>query len=121
MQTRRRRRGGFGTFHRGHHRARARVVRTAIASLKAHLADGDPGAWRAALRALEHYIGRPGETLEDAIPVDLDPLGVASMTQAQRAALIRRVFDDHPNLAELLPPHAQELIGRVAPLGGLPE
>jgi hypothetical protein len=36
------------------------------------------------------------------VPVDLDPLGVAAMTQAQRATLLRQVLDQHPHLAELV-------------------
>jgi hypothetical protein len=35
------------------------LVPPAILSLKAHPGTGDPLAWRAALRVLEHAIGRP--------------------------------------------------------------
>jgi hypothetical protein len=79
--------------------------------LAAHLGDGDPDAWRAALRVLEHAFGRPGEMPEDTMPVDIDPLGVASMTQAQRAALIRSVIHAHPSLIALIPEHGRSLVG----------
>jgi hypothetical protein len=36
-------------------------VPPAIKSLRAHLGDGDPNAWRAALRVFEHSFGRPPE------------------------------------------------------------
>jgi hypothetical protein len=82
------------------------LVPAAVKSLKAHLGDGDPNAWRAALRVFEQAFGRPvdaGE--EDVEPVD--PLGVAQMTSEQRNRLLSRVLDDHPELAVLVPKHAQ--------------
>lgn len=42
----------------------------AIKSLRAHLGDGDPNAWRAALRVFEHAFGRPQEL---ATPTDDRP------------------------------------------------
>jgi hypothetical protein len=78
-------------------------VPAAIKSLAAHLGDGDPAAWRAALRVFELSYGKPAETLEDS-PEDLDPFKVASMTQAERARLVARVVAQYPHLAELAPP-----------------
>jgi hypothetical protein len=35
--------------------------------------------------------------------IDVDPLGVRVMTGPERAAMIARLLDDHPELAELVP------------------
>jgi hypothetical protein len=46
---------------------------------------------------------KPAETVEldlDAV----DPLHVAEMTSAERALLVARVLEQHPHLAELVPP-----------------
>jgi hypothetical protein len=63
------------------------LVPAAVKSLAAHLGDGDPVAWRAALRVLDV----------------VDPLHVAEMTSAERALLVARVLEVHPHLAELVP------------------
>ena len=89
--------------------ALAELVPPAIRSLKAHLADGDPAAWRAALRVLEHAIGRPAETLDEPEP-PVDPMGFARMTQRQRSALLAEVLEAHPNLAALVPPNYERMI-----------
>jgi hypothetical protein len=77
--------------------------------LDAHLGEGDPAAWRAALRAFELSYGKPAESAE----IDVDPLRVREMTGAERAALIARVLDDHPKFAELVPERlrARSLVG----------
>ena len=78
----------------------------AVKSLAAHLGDGDPAAWRAALRVFEQAFGRPVEMVEEEPdPATLDPFRVAEMTQLQRAQLVRRVLDAYPHLAELAPGH----------------
>jgi hypothetical protein len=77
-------------------------VPAAIKSLAAHLGDGDPVAWRAALRVFELSYGKPAETVELDLDV-VDPLHVAEMTSAERALLVARVLEHHPHLAELIP------------------
>jgi hypothetical protein len=77
-------------------------VPAAIKSLAAHLGDGDPVAWRAALRVFELSYGKPAEMVELDLDV-VDPLHVAEMTSAERALLIARVLEVHPQLAELVP------------------
>ena len=47
--------------------------------------------------------GKPAETVELDLDV-VDPLHVAEMTSAERAALVARVLEVHPHLAELVPP-----------------
>jgi hypothetical protein len=42
---------------------------------------------------------KPAESAE----IDVDPLRVREMTGAERAALMARALDDHPELAELIP------------------
>jgi hypothetical protein len=86
------------------------LVPAAIKSLAAHLGDGDPVAWRAALRVFELSYGKPAETVEldfDAV----DPLHVAEMTSAERALLVARVLEVHPHLAELVPLRLREVSG----------
>jgi hypothetical protein len=39
-------------------------VPAAIRSLTAHLGDGNPDAWRAPLRVVEHQLGKPDEQTE---------------------------------------------------------
>jgi hypothetical protein len=78
------------------------LVPAAIKSLAAHLGDGDPVAWRAALRVFELSYGKPAETVELDLDV-VDPLHVAEMTAPERALLVARVLEQHPYLAELVP------------------
>jgi len=78
-------------------------------SLKAHLGTGDPLAWRAALRVLEHAIGRPAETPDEPEP-PADPMGIARMSQRQRSALVVEVLEAHPHLAVLVPPEYERMI-----------
>jgi hypothetical protein len=67
-------------------------------SLKAHLGDGNPNAWRAALRVVEHQLGRPKEHAEPAQTID-----VCAMTPEQRKTAIARMVEEHPGLAALIP------------------
>jgi hypothetical protein len=45
---------------------------------------------------------KPSETaeVEDTL---VDPLRILEMTPGERAVLLRRVLEDHPHLAELIP------------------
>jgi hypothetical protein len=54
-------------------------VPPAIKSLRAHLGDGDPAAWRAALRVFEHAFGRP----QEQAPPTEDPTLPANAWDAQ--------------------------------------
>jgi hypothetical protein len=75
-------------------------VPLAVRSLAGHLADGDPAAWRAALRVLALAFG----PAPDADDVDVvDPLDVRSMSSGQRAQLLARTLELHPELAVLVP------------------
>jgi hypothetical protein len=46
--------------------------------------------------------GEPSETVELDLEV-VDPLHVGEMTSAERPALVARVLEQHPHLAELVP------------------
>jgi hypothetical protein len=78
-------------------------VPAAVKSLRAHLGDGDPLAWRAALRVFEQAFGRPVDVVEELDLDVVDPMHVSEMTAAERALLIARVLEVHPHLAELVP------------------
>src|SRR5262245_5869581 len=75
LQEARRRSGRLGgrppkpTVEEARRAALEELVPPAIKSLKAHLGDGDPEAWRAALRVFEHAFGRPQE--QPLAPEDL--------------------------------------------------
>jgi hypothetical protein len=86
LQAARRRSGRLGGRPRKPTREEARaealegLVPPAVASLRAHLADGDPGSWRAALRVLELAYGpAPVEpTVDVSLPetaADVQALG----------------------------------------------
>ena len=81
----------------------------AVKSLAAHIGDGNPDAWRAALRVFELAYGKPAETIELDTET-LDPLHVAQMTSAERGVLLARVLEEHPNLVELVPEHGRGLV-----------
>jgi hypothetical protein len=86
------------------------LVPAAIQSLAAHLGDGDPAAWRAAFRVIELLYGKPSETVDvDATLVD--PLRIREMTPGERAVLVARVLDDHPQLVELVPERLRPVDG----------
>src|SRR5262249_37650968 len=84
LQQARRASGNLGGRPRKPTQAEARaaaleeLVPVAIKSLRAHLGDGDPAAWRAALRGFEHAFGRPTEFPDE--PVDLDPFALFRLT-----------------------------------------
>jgi hypothetical protein len=46
----------------------------------------------------ERYFGKPY-----ADTISVDPLPIGGMTMEERALLLRRVLDDHPQLVELAP------------------
>jgi hypothetical protein len=75
----------------------------AMKSLLAHLGEGDPAAWRAALRVFEHAFGRPAEIPEE----DVEPPGtleeIQAMTPTERKAVRARLLREHPELRELVP------------------
>jgi hypothetical protein len=96
-----------GTSVRPRAAALEELVPAAVKSLKAHLGDGDPAAWRAGLRVLELAYGRLGELLEDEHdPALIDPLDVASMSPLERGRLIAGPLDRFPQLAALAPSQA---------------
>lgn len=79
----------------------------AVKSLRARLGDGDPAAWRAALRVFEQAHGRPSELVEEEHdPALLDPLDVVSMSPLERGRLIAGLLDRFPQLAALAPSQA---------------
>src|SRR5262249_17052870 len=58
------------------------LVPAASKSLRAHLGDGDPNAWRAALRVFEHAFGRAPEQVEEfGLPGTPDEIANLSWTQ----------------------------------------
>jgi hypothetical protein len=73
------------------------LVPAAIRSLKAHLGDGNPNAWRAALRVVEHQLGKPAEQ------TDPQMLDARAMTAEQRKQAIAAMVEAHPGLAALMP------------------
>jgi len=66
------------------------LVPAAVRSLENHLGDGDPAAWRAAIRVLELFYGRGTETAVDiTLPVDFD--GMAALSWDELRILACRV------------------------------
>jgi hypothetical protein len=65
---------------------------------KAHLRDGNPDAWRAAQRVVEHQLGKPAEQTELR-----QTMHVRAMTPEQRKAAIARMVEEHLGLAALIP------------------
>lgn len=94
LQAARRASGNLGGRPRKPTQAEARaaaleeLVPAAIKSLAAHLGEGDPDAWRAALRVFELSYGKPAETVELDVE-HVDPLHVGEMTAAERSVLLR--------------------------------
>jgi hypothetical protein len=78
------------------------LVPAAIKSLAAHLGDGEASSWRAALRVFELSYGKPAETVELETE-NLDVFMVQQMTSPERQAILARLLDQHPRLAELIP------------------
>jgi hypothetical protein len=79
-------------------------------SLKAHLGDGDPAAWRAALWVFEDQFGRPGEPAEQP---GLQTIDARQMTLEQRQAAIARMVEEHSGLAALIPARSKVRPRRV--------
>jgi hypothetical protein len=102
LQEARRRSGRLGGRPRKPTVAEARdaaleeLLPAAIRSLKTHLGDGNPNAWRAALRVVEHQLGKPDEQPELGQTMD-----ARSMTTEQRQAA--RMVAEQPGLAALIP------------------
>jgi hypothetical protein len=59
------------------------------------------------LRVFELCYGKPAETA--AIDSMQEPINIREMTSEERAVLIRRVLDDNPHLAELIPKRLRAL------------
>jgi hypothetical protein len=103
LQEARRRTGRLGgrprkpTVEEAREAALEELVPAAIRSLKAHLGDGNPNAWRAALRMVENQLGKPDDQPE------LQTLDARAMTSEQRQAAIARMVEEHPGLAALIP------------------
>jgi len=57
------------------------------------------------LRVFELCYGKPAERV--AIDNMGEPINVREMTSEERAVLMRRVLEDHPHLAELIPERAR--------------
>ena len=108
LQEARRRSGNLGGRPRKPTRTEAReaaleeLTPLALKSLRAHLGDGDPTAWRAALRVLEYAWGKPKEELAVELETSENPLDLTRMTLDERQALIRRAASEHPDLARAL-------------------
>lgn len=79
------------------------LVPAAVKSLRAHLGDGDPAAWQAALRVFEHAYGRPAEIPEEDLETPATIQEVAAMSARERRAVRARLIAEHPELAELVP------------------
>lgn len=69
-----------------------RLIPQALKVLEAHLGDGAPEAWRAALRVFEHAYGRPMEEKPEVAP-ERDPLDEAHLDALERA-----VLEQYPHL-----------------------
>ena len=104
LQEARRRSGNLGGRPRKPTQAEARdaaleqLVPKALKSLAEHLGDGDPAAWRAALRVLEYAWGKPKEELAVEVEMPENPLDVARMPREQRLALIARLARQQPEV-----------------------
>ena len=60
------------------------LVPPAIQSLRNHLGDGDPSAWRAALRVFERAFGPPPEPVEEPVlPTSADEIKSLGWQQLQ--------------------------------------
>jgi hypothetical protein len=59
---------------------------------------------------IELLYGKPSEAVE-VDPGLVDPLRIREMTPGEQAVLLRRVLDDHPQLAELVPERLRPVEG----------
>jgi len=71
------------------------LVPAAVKSLQAHLGDGDPAAWRAALRVFAHAFGRPAEqaTATEDLTLPTNAWTAQNLTWTQLQAMAARVLD----------------------------
>jgi len=74
------------------------LVPPAIRSLRAHLADGNPEAWRAALRVFEHAFGRTQEqaTPTEDLTLPTSAWDVQNLTWTQLQMMPARVLGELP-------------------------
>jgi hypothetical protein len=93
LQEARRRSGRLGGRPRKPTQAEARaaaleeLIPSAIRSLRNHLGDGDPAAWRAALRVFELAFGPPPEPVEEPVlPTSADEISSLGWRQVQLLA-----------------------------------
>jgi hypothetical protein len=97
LQEARRRSGRLGgrpkrpTVEEARRAALEELVPAAIKSLRAHLGDGDPAAWRAALRVFEHAFGRAPEVVEDDVSLPSSEAEVGRLSWAQMQLLAARI------------------------------
>lgn len=85
------------------------LVPAAIKSLRAHLGDGDPAAWRAALRVFEHAFGRAPEQTPDALALPESSEEVSRLSWVQMQILAARLVEELPP-----PDTTAELTGSAA-------
>jgi hypothetical protein len=79
------------------------LVPLAMKSLLAHLGDGDPASWRAALRVLEHAFGRPAEIPEEEVETPGTLAEIQAMTPEERKQVRAQLLRQYPELAKLIP------------------
>jgi hypothetical protein len=74
------------------------LVPPAIKSLRAHLDDGDPNAWRAALRVFEHAFGRPQEqgTATEDLTLPTNAWDAKNLSWTQLQMMAARVLGELP-------------------------
>jgi hypothetical protein len=72
------------------------LVPPAIASLRAHLGDGDPAAWRAGLRVLELAYGSAPPPATEDVPVPATSEDVTNLGWSQMQILAARLIADIP-------------------------
>jgi hypothetical protein len=100
LQAARRRSGRLGGRPRKPTQAEARaaaleeLVPAAVKSLRAHLGDGDPASWRAALRVFELAYGRADEF--ETVELPRDPDAIARMSWRELNVLAARFLAELP-------------------------
>jgi hypothetical protein len=73
------------------------LVPAAIRSLQAHLGDGDPTAWRAALRVFEHAFGRAPEQAVEELVVPESAAEITNMSWMQLRLLAAQLVAEVPS------------------------
>ena len=102
LQEARRRSGRHGgrprnpTVEEARRAALEEPVPPAIKSLRAHLGDGDPQAWRAALRVFEHAFGRAPEQAPDEITLPESATDAANLPWTHLQILAAKVVAELP-------------------------